>query len=150
MKKLANFSFLSLGNIFKNKKNQSLKNKELLYYNLKKCYTIDDLEAFIDVKNLTAIDFSIYELIDFNLEINYRRELIKFNDEKFSNRTYSAASIYSLFKKSTSMFFCDALLLHIERNKEHYTENRKNLSIFYNMAIKQCDFLKQQMFLYAA
>lgn len=150
MKKLPFFSFFTSITGSKKTTSSSIKNIHFLRESLKKCYTKQDISRLCEIKTLSALDFTINELVDFNLEIKYRRDLIIFCEDNFENFIYSAASIYSLFKKSQSLFFCDALILHLEKNIESYTEKRSDLSIFYNMAEKQAYFLKKQMFAHSA
>lgn len=126
-------------------------NKLLLRNDLKSCYTINQICILQSVCRLCAKDFTVIELIEFNLNVNYRIELIRFSERYLHLPYYSMPEIASMFKRAESAFVCDAILLYIHKNKSKYlTESRQSLAIFESMAAKRISKIKAQMFAYSA
>lgn len=122
-------------------------NKQLLRGDLKKCYTLDDILILQRVCTLSARYFTLNELIEFNLEVNYRLHLINLAQEKHGSSIYSTPTIYGLFKAAQSIAECEALILHIEQNAKLY---RSDLTIFYNMFHKRTSALISELYAQSA
>jgi len=125
----------------------SEQNKLLLQRDLEKCYTIEDIKLLQLVCKLSVRDFTLSEFIEFNIDVNYRLELIKICNEKHSGNIYCTATIYKLFKSSMSISECRALLLHIEQNAKFY---RTDLSIYYRLSNKRIEEIINELYEQAA
>lgn len=126
-------------------------NKLLLRNDLKSCFTIDDICVLQTVCKLCAKDFSIIELMEFNLDVTYRIELIRFSDRFLHLPYYSVPEIAFMFRTAKSAFVCDAILLYLNKNKSKYlTNTRESLAIFESMAAKRIHAIKNAMFAHSA
>lgn len=139
--------------VLENKKkciNFSKENQILLQRDLENCVTLDDIQRLKDVLQLCREDFKQDDLITFLLNINYKKILIEYCNNALPKERYPAHEIKSMFVKTQSYAVCDAILLHIKRNKQHYLSNYQNLpammdtTVFIKMAERQKTILLEK------
>lgn len=121
----------------------SPQSKELLQRDLENCFTTADIKMLREVLRYCKNDFTNDELLTFLLNIDYRRRIIIHSEIVLPKNRYSAAEINSHFKNTLSYPECDAILLHLEKNKKFYTSQfngfnaMQSLDVFYRMAENQ-------------
>lgn len=108
----------------------SEQNKILLINELEQCYTVNDIKLLREVLRLCAEDFTFDEHLDFELKISYRMQLIKYCNANFGNEIFTIHQIRSLFRNATSISVCNAIMLHVQMNKEWYNHKYSNYSLF--------------------
>lgn len=97
---------------------------ELLRQGLQLCYNYKDVIKVKEVLQLHHSELLVQEVVNFNIEIRYRQKLIKIAEKKFSEKRYAVHQIASFFK-TASYVECDAVLLHIDKNKDQYRERNE-------------------------
>lgn len=109
------------------------KNQELLANGLKICYTIQDVKRVRELFDLYRKDFTTIEALRFNIEILYRKKIIKIMNRNYPiNCKYEVVHLQRFFK-TANYKECDAIMLHINFNQSHYKKRPDGLRIFKEM-----------------
>lgn len=109
------------------------KNQELLINGLKMCYTLSDIARLRELFDLYRNDFTTMEALRFNIEILYRKKIIKIMNKNYPiDQVYPTVHINRFFKNANYKQ-CDAIMLHINYNKEKYGNRPDGLRIFKEM-----------------
>jgi hypothetical protein len=109
------------------------KNQELLANGLKLCYTIHDVKLVRELFDIYRKDFTTTEALKFNIEILYRQTIIEIMDKNFpTDERYQVVHVQRFFKNANYKQ-CDAIMLHITYNKDHYIQRLDGLRIFQEM-----------------
>ena len=108
-------------------------NRKLLYDSLELCYTKKQIQIVKNVLNNCASSFEVMQRIRFTHELLKRQQLIEYCERKLKQKYYTHGQIHALLQTTTKQFQCNAILLHIERFKEIYTENGDNLAEYFRM-----------------
>jgi len=124
----------------------SEQNKQALRNDLKKCYTQFDIELLKAILGLSAGSFSTRDLVDFNLEIDYRRRMIEYVDTRLKNQIFQTREIATMFHQAQSRIEVDALCLHLEINNTIYERRSEGMWIYKSMAAKRNEALLQEMY----
>lgn len=138
----------------KNNVKFSKNNQFLLQRDLQNCYHLHDINQLRSVLHLCHEDFSTDYLLTFLLNISYQEHLIIYCNVNLNKERYSCHEIRTKFKSTQSYAVCDAILLHITRNENHYLSSYEtepaltDLSIFTTMANNQKEIILQQYKIY--
>ena len=115
----------------------STQNKTLLQNELECCFTLGGLDQIKGILLLCARDFSTKELVEFNMNIDYRRRMIKYVESKLLRPYYHTHEIASMIIGAKSRIQVDAIMMHIEMNKEIYNNRVQGMEIYKSMASKK-------------
>ncbi len=100
---------------------------QLFYECLNQCYSLEDITTLQLLVHLRHSNLSFQELTDLLLNIDYRKRILEYALKNLTKPRYSAMEIKRLFNYTDSYAVCDAILMHVEINKQNY------LSVFQDM-----------------
>ena len=115
----------------------SIENQRHLKNDLQRCFTNKDIEALKGLLKYCTADFTTAEFIEFNLNLLYRKSTIDQAKYMFGDHVCTVGDIKKSFNSCFSYLSCDAILLHIEINKEYYHSLTNDVDIYNRMATKQ-------------
>lgn len=116
-------------------------NRKLLYESLGLCYNRKQIQIVKDVLNHSLDSFEVNQGISFTLELLKRERMIEYCYKKLHRQYYLVNEVQQLLENTSKRYQCDAILLHIERYKEIYTENGDNLSVYFRMVKERKAYL---------
>lgn len=116
-------------------------NRKLLYDSLGLCYNTKQINIVKDVLNHSLKSFEVTQRISFTLELVRRERMIEYCNKKLNRQYYLVSEVQQFLANTSKRYQCDAILLHIERYKQIYTEKGDNLSVYFRMVKDRKAFL---------
>lgn len=92
---------------------------------LSSCYSKKDIQRLIELVNTRGRHyFSASQKTNFFLKVDSRAKMIEFMNKKCKNSFYRMHEIHAMLQKCTFSWQCDAIMLHVEKNKSLYLQIR--------------------------
>lgn len=125
----------------------SIQNKLLITNDLKKCFTVKEIDNLHQILPFYIDIFTTEEFLLFQVEIIYRKQLIQYCEGFLIYNYYPTYIIKFFFRTAQNRKICDAIWLHISKNKTTYQlkySTDPELKIFESMFTKRVLQLQQE------
>lgn len=120
-------------------------NRKLMHENLQMCFSLKHIEKIKDALLDMNESFDVNQRISFTLEILYRQKQLIYCQRKLKQEYYPVNEIFSLLQQTTKYYQCDAIMLHIEKFKQIYSQQRTDLAIYKRMVAKRKAFMLNEI-----